>query len=53
MDTTADTLTAGEIKEGKAMTVQLFRVRLNDAGANGTRGDADDRIFEQEGIYIP
>jgi hypothetical protein len=53
VDTTADSLTAGEIKEGKAMTIQLFRIVLNDAGANGTRGDADDRIFEQQGLYNP
>jgi len=53
VDTTADSLNAGSIVEGKAMSVQAFRVRLNDSGTNGTRGDADDRIFEQQGIYIP
>jgi hypothetical protein len=52
VDSTADSIMPGVIKEGKAMNVQLFRLRLNDSGTNGTRGDADDRIFEQEGIYI-
>ena len=28
-------------------------VRVNDAGANGIRGDADDRLFAQQGLYIP
>ena len=51
--TSADAVTPGSIKEGRDMMLQVFRVRLNDSGANGARGDADDRVFAQQGIYIP
>jgi hypothetical protein len=51
--TSADAVTPGMIPEGKSMVLQAFRVRLNDSGANGTPGDADDRSFSQQGIYIP
>jgi hypothetical protein len=33
--------------------VQVFRVRVNDSGADGVRGNADDVLFAQQGIYIP
>jgi hypothetical protein len=33
--------------------LQVFRLRLNDSGPNGVRGDSDDRLFATEGIYIP
>jgi hypothetical protein len=33
--------------------LQVFRLRLNDSGSNGIRGDSDDRLFATEGIYIP
>jgi glucose/arabinose dehydrogenase len=51
--TSADAITPGSIKERKAMVLQLFRVRLDDSGPNGVRGDADDRLFAQQGIYVP
>lgn len=51
--TSADAVTPGSIKEGRDMMLQVFRVRLNDSGANATRGDGDDRVFAQQGIYIP
>ena len=35
------------------MVLQAFRLRLNDSGANDAPGDADDRAFAQQGIYIP
>jgi Tol biopolymer transport system component len=43
----------GLIREGNQTLVQVFRVRLNDAGANGVRGDSDDHIFATEGIFAP
>jgi hypothetical protein len=52
-DTTANALNPGAVREGKAASYQVFRVRLNDSGSNGVRGDGDDRIVEQQGIYIP
>jgi hypothetical protein len=35
------------------MVVQGFSVRVNDSGANATPGDADDRAFAQQGIFVP
>jgi hypothetical protein len=53
VSTTANALTPGEIKEGKAMVIQGFRARVNDSGPNAIPGDADDRAFAQQGIYVP
>jgi hypothetical protein len=50
--TTVDSVTPGAITEAKASVLAAFRVRLNDAGANGTRGDSDDRNFAMQGIYV-
>ena len=35
------------------MVLQTFRVRVDDAGANGNPGDSDDRNFAMQGIYVP
>jgi len=51
--TTADALVPDTVREGKGTITQVFRVRMNDAGANGIRGDSDDRLFVQQGVYIP
>ena len=41
------------IKENKATVLQVFRLRLNDSGPNGVRGDGDDRLFATEGLFVP
>jgi hypothetical protein len=51
--TSADSLLPGFITEQRQTVVQAFRVRVDDAGTNGTTGDSDDRIFATQGIYIP
>lgn len=51
--TTADSTSPGAIRERKNTVIQTFRVRVNDAGANGSRGDPDDRTFATQGVYIP
>jgi hypothetical protein len=51
--TSADTLTPEMVREGKDMVFQVNRVRLNDSGQDGTPGNADDRFFAQQGIYVP
>ena len=51
--TTANAVTPGSILEGKDMILQVFRGRLTDAGPNGIRGDSDDLLFEQQGVYVP
>jgi hypothetical protein len=51
--TSADAVTPGAIAEGRDMVLQVFRVRVNDAGQNGAPGDGDDRNFSQQGMYVP
>ena len=51
--TTANALTPGAVQEAQRTVVQVFRVRVNDSGVNGVQGDADDRAFAQQGIYVP
>jgi plastocyanin len=51
--TTADAVMPGVIKEGRSMVIQVFRVRLNDSGPDNTRNNADDTLFEQQGIFEP
>jgi hypothetical protein len=46
-------VTPGVVTERKHTVLQVFRVRVNDSGANGTRGDSDDRTVANQGIYIP
>jgi acyl-homoserine-lactone acylase len=53
LSTSADAVTPGTVKEGSHMVLQAFRMRVNDAGQNGVIGNADDRNFSQQGIYIP
>ena len=53
VSTSADALTPGAITEGREMVVQTFRVRVNDSGPNGIRGDVDDKVFAQQGVYVP
>jgi Tol biopolymer transport system component len=53
LDTTLDAVTPGMIKENKATVVQVFRLRLMDSGANGVRGDGDDRLFATVGVFAP
>ena len=50
---TADAVMPGVIREGKSMVLQIYGVRIFDAGTNGIRGDSDDKIFAFQGIYVP
>jgi hypothetical protein len=52
-NTSANAVMPGAIKEGQRMNVQVFRTRVNDSGSNGIRGDGDDSLFGQQGVYIP
>jgi hypothetical protein len=51
--TTADAVVPGVVLEGKKAATAIFRVRIRDAGNNGTLGDSDDRDGFMQGIYIP
>jgi hypothetical protein len=52
-NTTANVLIPGLIQEQRQTVVQAFRVRIDDSGANGIRGDSDDRIFATQGVFVP
>jgi hypothetical protein len=52
-NTTANALIPGLIQEQRQTVVQPFRVRIDDSGANGIRGDSDDRIFATQGVFVP
>ena len=51
--TSTDSLLPGFVTEQRQTVAQAFRVRVDDAGANGTTGDSDDRIFATQGIFVP
>jgi hypothetical protein len=50
--TSFDAITPGAFAAGREANVSIFRVRVNDSGANGVRADADDRNFAQSGYYV-
>jgi hypothetical protein len=52
-NTTASVLVPGLVQEQSQTVVQAFRVRIDDSGANGVRGDSDDRIFATQGVFAP
>jgi WD40 repeat protein len=53
LDTSADAVTPGIVKENRATVVSVFRLRLADSGSNGIRGDGDDALFGTEGYFVP
>jgi hypothetical protein len=53
VDTSANAVQPGAVTGGDRSILQVFRVRVNDAGANGIRGDGDDDLFAQQGVYVP
>jgi Tol biopolymer transport system component len=52
-NTSADALTPGAVVEARQTVINVFRVRVNDAGFDGFSGNADDKLFAQQGTYIP
>lgn len=53
VNTTADAVLSNMTHENKQTVAQIFRLRLNDAGANGVRGDGDDKLFAHAGLFVP
>jgi hypothetical protein len=53
VNTTANAVMPGLVQEDRQAVVQVFRVRVNDSGANGAPGDSDDKLFAQQGVFIP
>jgi hypothetical protein len=52
-NTTANAVLPGSVGTGRQAIMQMFRVRLSDSGANGVRGDGDDAVFAQQGLFAP
>ena len=52
-NTTANAILPNLIQEQKQTVMQVFRVRIDDAGADGIRGNSDDRIFATQGLFLP
>ena len=53
VDTSANALIPTVVREGKQGVLSFFRVRLNDSGPDGVRGNSDDKLLAQQGIYNP
>ena len=53
VNTSADAVAPGAVKEGTNAVTSVFRARLRDSGSNGARGDSDDREFAMQGLYNP
>jgi hypothetical protein len=51
--TTANAVAGGYITEGTRTVIGVFRVRVNDAGPDGVRANADDTLFAQQGYFVP
>jgi hypothetical protein len=51
--TTANTLVPGSVVAGKRAIWELGQLQVLDQGANGTPGDADDNVFEVQGVFVP
>jgi hypothetical protein len=51
--TTMNSLVPGSALAGKRAIWELGQLQVLDRGANGTPGDADDKVFEVEGIFVP
>jgi hypothetical protein len=53
ISSSADAVTPGSVVESKATVISVFRVRVNDSGPDNIRANADDRLFAQQGFYVP
>jgi 3',5'-cyclic AMP phosphodiesterase CpdA len=53
VNTTANALAPGVVKNGMGAIWQLGEVEITDSGPDGTRGNADDEVFAVQGVYLP
>jgi hypothetical protein len=51
--TTANTLVPGAIVTNKRANIELGQLQILDKGTDGTAASADDRVFLDQGIFIP
>jgi hypothetical protein len=53
VNTTADAVVGGVVKEGKKANVEIGQIQVNDGGADGVVATAPNLLFAVQGIYIP
>jgi hypothetical protein len=53
VNTTADSLAPGTVKEGARTMWQLGQVQLYDGGADGVASTDPNTRFETEGVFVP
>jgi hypothetical protein len=53
VNTTANALVPGVVKDGKAAIWRLGQIEVKDSGPDGVRGNSDDQIFEVQGVFLP
>jgi hypothetical protein len=54
VDTTANAVVPGAVRDGQRAIVQLSQIRVNDGGPDGLVATADgNRKFAAQGVFIP
>ena len=53
VNTTANALVPGVVKDGDGAVWQIGQVQIKDSGPDGIRGNADDELFEVQGVFLP
>jgi hypothetical protein len=53
LSTSADTLTAGTVREGKRSIWETRHVRVFDGGPDGDADTADNTLFAVQGLFAP
>jgi hypothetical protein len=53
VNTTADAVVPGVVKEGKKAGVEIAQIQVNDGGSDGVVATAPNLLFAVQGIYIP
>ncbi|PWU19016.1 MAG: hypothetical protein C5B48_14135 [Candidatus Rokuibacteriota bacterium] len=53
LDTTANALIPGSIREGKRMLWELGQIQVWDAGEDGNPNSDDNTLFEVQGLFAP
>jgi hypothetical protein len=52
-NTTTKALPLGAVVVGKAAIWGVGQVKIYDSGPDGVRGNSDDELFEQQGLFAP
>ena len=54
VDTSANAIVPGAVRDGQRAIVQLSQIRVNDGGPDGLAATADgNRKFAAQGVFIP